>query len=138
MDSCDPVMGCVNEPTVGCCLGDEDCGADETCDLDSNTCVPLPSDSSAGESSGPGDTGLDGTGTSGGDSGVAGSETGNVDTGLGGSTGDLTTGASAEVPTPETPTGCACTTDRLPRGEGWWLMMIAGLLVRRRRSTPRA
>lgn len=131
MDSCDPELGCVSEPTVGCCVGDEDCGAEETCDLDTNACVPV----SAG-SSGPGDTGVDGTGD--GDSGVvtSGSDTGGVDTGIGGSTG-ADTGAGLDggvTPEPDF-SGCECTTTPAPQGRLWWLVAGLGLFLRRRRRT---
>jgi MYXO-CTERM domain-containing protein len=142
VDSCDPMAGCMSEPTAGCCVGDEDCGADEVCE--GNVCVPVPAGSSSGggggESSGPadtgtpGETGVDGTGD--GESGVV--------TGAGDSDGGTTSGGSTggdtglgfddgTVPMPGLE-GCACTTDSSPQRRLWWLMVVVGVLVRRRRA----
>ena len=86
MDSCDPALGCVNDANAACCLVDADCGADETCDVDTNLCVPA-----AGTSSGTTDVGT----STGVDSSTGGSSTGGSSTG-GSSTGvDPTTGADS-------------------------------------------
>jgi hypothetical protein len=142
-DSCDPVLGCVTEPIEGCCDGDEDCGADEVCNLDENTCVPSsPGDESSGGGSsdggttgsggssdgGPSDAGVD---DSGGATGVA--STSGQDTGaMGSSSGDSVGG---EAPDPIG--GCGCTTTPSER-RLWWLMVPLGLALRRRRRAARA
>jgi MYXO-CTERM domain-containing protein len=140
LDSCDPMTGCTSEATTGCCVGDEDCGADEICE--GNVCVPVPAGSSSGggESSGsvdtgtPGETGVDGTGTGDGESGVV-TGAGGSDGGTtsGGSTGGGTGGMASGDPQPGD-SGCACTTDSSPQSRPWWLMVVLGVLARRRRA----
>jgi MYXO-CTERM domain-containing protein len=141
-DSCDPVTGCASEPIAGCCVGDEDCGADEICE--GNVCVPVPSGSSSGGSSGepadsgdtasPGSTGLDGTGD--GDSGVVtgpgDSDGGTTTGGIGGDTGPSLDGGLPPVD-PDFSV-CNCTTDPAPQQRLWWLMVVLGVLARRRRA----
>jgi MYXO-CTERM domain-containing protein len=133
VDSCDPVAGCVHDPAVGCCLGDEDCGDDERCE--DNACVPASAGSSEGDTTTgtpPGETGLDGTG--GGESGVvtAGPGSDGTATTAGADAGD-TTGPSQDDGPTASPSGCGCTTD--PDGDApWWLMVLLGVLPRRRRA----
>jgi MYXO-CTERM domain-containing protein len=144
MDACDPAMGCTNEPVRGCCLEDQNCQVGEICDTDANVCVPEPAGSSGGggdtgDSSGPGDTtspgetGVDGSGD--GESGVV-TGAGDSDGGStsGGSTGgDSTSGFGFDQPRPGD-SGCACTTDPSPQSRPWWLFVVLGVLVRRRRA----
>jgi MYXO-CTERM domain-containing protein len=132
-DACDPLVGCVSEPIRGCCTEDGDCDAGETCDPDTNACVPLTASSSGGgESSGgtPADTGLD---ESGGGTGVGGtgSETSaGGSTGVGGSSGD--TGAGLDDGGSPSASGCGCTTS--PHDRSWLLLLgPLGLLRGRRR-----
>ena len=106
MDSCDPAVGCAAEPTLGCCLVDGDCGAEETCDADANTCIPAAPGTTGGTTTGEtstgdtaaddtGDTtaaGSEGSGTSGSDPTEAESE----GTGVGSTGGVVTEGAVTE------------------------------------------
>jgi len=144
-DSCDPdAGGCVNDPEPDCCLMDDECGADEMCDLDMNVCVPIPAGStgSPGDTGNPGETGADGTadgsgGTGDGDSGVgdtATPDTDGADTDGDASTSGVVTGVDGgEVPDPDVG-GCGCKAGPDHEGGPWWLVLGLGFFVRRRRS----
>jgi len=55
-DLCDPGTGCGNAAIAGCCKSDADCDADQTCNVDSNTCEALMSTDSTTTTSGEPDT----------------------------------------------------------------------------------
>ncbi|MFV8751639.1 MYXO-CTERM sorting domain-containing protein [Nannocystaceae bacterium ST9] len=108
-DSCDPRVGCSNEPIEGCCLSDEDCPEGQTCLVGSNTCL-----------GGPGDGDGDSTTTT---------TTGGTDTGEDTGTGDET-GPAVD----EGDKGCGCSTGAGGGGVALGLLALVVLGGVRRRE----
>ncbi|MEX1362135.1 MAG: hypothetical protein AB1Z98_03370 [Nannocystaceae bacterium] len=128
VDSCDPELGCLAEPVMGCCQADEDCGADEMCDVGTTTCVPVPSASTGGD----GTAGAEGGESGVGDTMTPGGDTGASTGGGGGEAGGALTFGDADVGTG----GCACTTAADPshRQLPWLSLVLLGLWRRRSRA----
>ena len=59
-DSCDLITACAHAPIEGCCKSDDDCAANERCQLDTNSCLPESTSSGSGGASGPIDNGSNG------------------------------------------------------------------------------
>lgn len=150
VDSCDSMIGCVNEFQPGCCLSDEDCPDGQICLLGSNSCIPDPDPDTGSETTTDtttGDTTSD-TSESTGDAGdttestsEAGDTTGETSSGDTGGDSESSSAGNDEVGGLDTfggvepEDGCACSTDQ--RGGGalagmLGLVLLAG--VRRRRG----
>lgn len=113
-DSCDPELGCQNDPIEGCCLSDEDCPEGATCLVGSNTCVGGP----------PEDTGADTSGDT-------------TTTTSGGDTTETDSGEETGAGASDDGGGCKCSTDADDRERAAWsaLGLLALLGLRRRRSS---
>jgi MYXO-CTERM domain-containing protein len=152
VDSCDSMIGCVNEFQPGCCLSDEDCPDGQICLLGSNSCIPDPNpdtgsdtstdttsegttDTTSESTSDPGDTTSEST-SEGGDTSESSSGNGeSVGEGESAGEGNDELGGLDTFGGVEPEDGCGCTTDQ--RGGGalaslFGLALLAG--VRRRRD----
>ena len=141
VDSCDSMIGCVNEFQPGCCLSDADCPEGQICLLGSNSCIPDPNPDTGSDTStdttteGTTDTTSESTSESGDTSESSGSGESGGDSGTSVGEGNDELGGLDTFGGVEPEDGCGCTTDQ--RGGGalaslFGLALLAG--VRRRRD----